>query len=161
MHFRDESALSKRARSPRHGSAAHDRFCFLFPGVVGARNHTMECRKGRRKGSPFLGGLLLAWLLSNGCAVVARNIGECRKLFTISRPARLPDTRERMQPRSPERLPPILAPIKGPVTTRADIYARHRRWRRDSPQAVASFASRRLPRAPFNRRRAPFKFSRR
>ncbi|XP_070164592.1 latrophilin Cirl isoform X5 [Polyergus mexicanus] len=34
----------------------------------------MECRKGRRKGSPILVGLLLAWLLTNGCAVVARNI---------------------------------------------------------------------------------------
>ncbi|TGZ51864.1 hypothetical protein DBV15_08731 [Temnothorax longispinosus] len=44
-------------------------------GVVGARNLTMECRKGRRKGgAPILGSLLLAWLLTNGCAVVARNI---------------------------------------------------------------------------------------
>ncbi|XP_024877141.1 latrophilin Cirl-like isoform X4 [Temnothorax curvispinosus] len=35
----------------------------------------MECRKGRRKGgAPILGSLLLAWLLTNGCAVVARNI---------------------------------------------------------------------------------------
>ncbi|XP_024877140.1 latrophilin Cirl-like isoform X3 [Temnothorax curvispinosus] len=43
--------------------------------VVGARNLTMECRKGRRKGgAPILGSLLLAWLLTNGCAVVARNI---------------------------------------------------------------------------------------
>ncbi|XP_077261758.1 latrophilin Cirl isoform X2 [Temnothorax americanus] len=37
----------------------------------------MECRKGRRKGgAPILGSLLLAWLLTNGCAVVARNIGK-------------------------------------------------------------------------------------
>ncbi|XP_025264795.1 latrophilin Cirl isoform X2 [Camponotus floridanus] len=42
--------------------------------VVGARNLTMECRKGRRKEAPILVGLLLAWLLTNGCAVVARNI---------------------------------------------------------------------------------------
>ncbi|XP_014479736.1 PREDICTED: latrophilin Cirl-like isoform X2 [Dinoponera quadriceps] len=34
----------------------------------------MECRKGRRKGAPILGGLLLAWLLTNGRAVVARNM---------------------------------------------------------------------------------------
>ncbi|XP_029176788.1 latrophilin Cirl-like isoform X3 [Nylanderia fulva] len=34
----------------------------------------MECRKGRRKGTPIHVGLLLAWLLTNGCAVVARNI---------------------------------------------------------------------------------------
>ncbi|XP_018362518.1 PREDICTED: latrophilin Cirl-like isoform X3 [Trachymyrmex cornetzi] len=35
----------------------------------------MECRKGRRKGgAPILGSLLLAWFLTNGCAVVARNI---------------------------------------------------------------------------------------
>ncbi|XP_050445380.1 latrophilin Cirl-like isoform X2 [Cataglyphis hispanica] len=34
----------------------------------------MECRKGRRKGAPILVGLLLAWFLTNGCAVVARNI---------------------------------------------------------------------------------------
>ncbi|XP_035725800.1 latrophilin Cirl-like isoform X2 [Vespa mandarinia] len=32
----------------------------------------MECRKGRRKG--LLGGLLLAWLLTSGRTVVARNI---------------------------------------------------------------------------------------
>jgi len=120
----------------------------------------MECRKGRRKGSPFLGGLLLAWLLSNGCAVVARNIGECRKLFTISRPARLPDTRERMQ-RAPLSAFPILAPIKEPVTTRADIYARHIRHGRDSPQAAASFAARRLPRVPFNPRHGEHLLNRR
>ncbi|XP_072749833.1 latrophilin Cirl isoform X6 [Anoplolepis gracilipes] len=36
----------------------------------------MECRKGRRKGAPILVGLLLAWLSTNGCAVVARNIGK-------------------------------------------------------------------------------------
>ncbi|KAF7401687.1 hypothetical protein HZH68_007507 [Vespula germanica] len=42
-------------------------------GVVGARNlSAMECRKGRRKG--LLGGLLLAWLLTSGRTVVARNI---------------------------------------------------------------------------------------
>nr|XP_012234207.1 PREDICTED: latrophilin Cirl-like isoform X4 [Linepithema humile] len=34
----------------------------------------MECRKGRRKGAPILGGLLVAWLLTNGCTVVARNL---------------------------------------------------------------------------------------
>ncbi|XP_067206179.1 latrophilin Cirl-like isoform X6 [Linepithema humile] len=36
----------------------------------------MECRKGRRKGAPILGGLLVAWLLTNGCTVVARNLGK-------------------------------------------------------------------------------------
>ncbi|XP_076632425.1 latrophilin Cirl isoform X5 [Colletes latitarsis] len=40
--------------------------------VVGARNFTMECRKGRRKG--LLSGLVFAWLLTSGCTVAARNI---------------------------------------------------------------------------------------
>nr|KAF7425651.1 hypothetical protein H0235_008089 [Vespula pensylvanica] len=45
----------------------------LDDSVVGARNlSAMECRKGRRKG--LLGGLLLAWLLTSGRTVVARNI---------------------------------------------------------------------------------------
>ncbi|XP_034173620.2 latrophilin Cirl isoform X7 [Osmia lignaria lignaria] len=34
----------------------------------------MECRKGRRKG--LLSGLVFAWLLTSGCTVAARNIGE-------------------------------------------------------------------------------------
>lgn len=46
----------------------------LFPGVVGARNFTMECRKGRRKG--LLSGLVFAWLLTSGCTVANRNIGK-------------------------------------------------------------------------------------
>jgi len=66
--------------SPMHGTWS---FLFLLSGVVGARNLTMECRKGRRKEAPILVGLLLAWLLTNGCAVVARNIGEYEEVFTI------------------------------------------------------------------------------
>ncbi|KAM0736342.1 hypothetical protein ACS0PU_010303 [Formica fusca] len=66
----------------------------------------MECRKGRRKGSPILVGLLLAWLLTNGCAVVARNIGECEKIFTILDRGFLPRVNS---PPSPTELAPIKA----------------------------------------------------
>lgn len=54
----------------------------LFAGVVGARNFTMECRKGRRKG--LLSGLVFAWLLTSGCTVAARNIGECQGIYDFS-----------------------------------------------------------------------------
>lgn len=85
-------------------------FLFLLSGVVGARNLTMECRKGRRKGSPILVGLLLAWLLTNGCAVVARNIGECEKVFTILDRGFLPRVNS---PPSPTELAPIKAGYNG------------------------------------------------
>lgn len=98
-------------------------FLSLLSGVVGARNLTMECRKGRRKGgAPILGSLLLAWLLTNGCAVVARNIGECEKIFTISDRGSLPRVALLLRESPPH--PSIVTPIKGPATTRVDIYAR-------------------------------------
>lgn len=126
--FRARSEKEHRERRVAHRIAmrtARDRLFFLLSGVVGARNLTMECRKGRRKGAPILGGLLLAWLLTNGCAVVARNMGECEKVFTIpdrgSLPrVNLPSPRER----PPYFCPPHLAPIKGPATTRARIFTR-------------------------------------
>ena len=78
----------------------------LFAGVVGARNFTMECRKGRRKG--LLSGLVFAWLLTSGCTVAARNIGECSWYLRFQR-APIPNRRpvHRM-------LPPgsVLVPIK-------------------------------------------------
>ena len=79
---------SAKQHAPMHRAWS---FLSLLSGVVGARNLTMECRKGRRKGgAPILGSLLLAWFLTNGCAVVARNIGECEKVFTISDRGSLP-----------------------------------------------------------------------
>ncbi|KAG7201811.1 hypothetical protein KM043_004530 [Ampulex compressa] len=65
LKIRDEEQVEKRLPGSNLDST-------LFPGVVGARNFTMECRKGRRKG--LLGGLVLTWLLTSSCTVVARNI---------------------------------------------------------------------------------------
>lgn len=126
-------------------------FFFLLSGVVGARNLTMECRKGRRKGAPILVGLLFAWLLTNGCAVVARNIGECEKVFTILDRGFLPRVN---LPSFPDLARRTSRQLRGRLQ-RARIFTRDVSGtsslvRRDSPQAEASFASRRLSRALFN-----------
>lgn len=59
----------------------------LFAGVVGARNLTMECRKGRRKG--LLSGLVFAWLVTSGCTVAARNIGEWQSIYDFTADSKL------------------------------------------------------------------------
>lgn len=147
----------KRGSGAKHRATqctARDRSFFLLSGVVGARNLTMECRKGRRKGAPILGGLLLAWLLTNGCAVVARNMGECEKVFTIPGRGSLPRVNPPLSFASLRQLRARLQRARGYLrATRTPLsFSR----RRDSPQAEASFASRRLSRVLFNLR---FKFS--
>lgn len=139
---RETRESERRARAGREvtPSTARDRLSFLLSGVVGARNLTMECRKGRRKGAPILGGLLLAWLLTNDCAVVARNIGECEKVFTIPDrggflprvelsppPVSLPRAQEPGIPSLPPSLP-FLRQLRGRLQRGGtDIYVRRTR----------------------------------
>lgn len=89
----------------------------LFAGVVGARDLTMECRKGRRKG--LLSGLVFAWLVTSGCTVAARNIGEWQSIYDFTADSKPAES-------CPHRLCPSLCQLSLPGRGRVREYLQAR-----------------------------------